>query len=205
MVDFRFYLITDRHRCGGRPLAAVVRAAVEAGVCAVQLREKDLASGALLALAQSIAPSLGKAALLINDRADVAQAVGARGVHLTERSLPVEVIRRFLPPLALIGVSVHNLAGAQRAQEGGADFILFGPVFETPSKIAYGPPQGVDRLREIARSVSLPLFAVGGITPERAPSCLDAGADGVAAIGAVMAAPDVPRAVAAFREALGGL
>ncbi len=188
-----------------RPLASVVSAAIEAGVRAVQLREKDLAPGALLALAQNIAPSLGKAALLINDRADVAQAVGAQGVHLTERSLPVEVVRRFLPPLALIGVSVHDLAGARRAQEGGADFVLFGPVFETPSKAVYGPPQGVDRLGETARSVDLPLFAVGGITPERVPSCLDAGASGVAAIGAVMAATDVSRAVAAFREALGGL
>ena len=183
----------------------VVGEAVGAGVRAVQLREKDASPAELLALAHALGPVLGDAALLINDRADVAQAARARGVHLTERSLSAAVVRSLMPPPALIGVSVHDLAGALRAQEDGADFVVFGPVFETPSKAAYGTPQGLGRLGEMVRGIDLPVFAVGGITPECAASCLEAGAAGVAAIAAVMAAPDVARAVRAFREALGGL
>jgi thiamine-phosphate pyrophosphorylase len=144
-------------------------------------------------------------ALLINDRADIAMAVGARGVHLPEVGIPVEGVRRCLPPGTLVGVSTHSRDGAMRAQESGADFITFGPVFFTPSKAPYGEPLGLLALEEVAQDIRLPIFAIGGVTPGRVKDCLATGASGVAVISAILAAEKVDVAVEAFREALGEL
>jgi thiamine-phosphate pyrophosphorylase len=197
------YLISDRTRTAGRPLLAALQAAVKAGVRLLQLREKDLSPRELYALAAEARALLDPfaATLLINDRVDVAAAVGA-GVHLTTRSLPPAAARRCLPVGALIGVSTHSLAEASFAVASGADFLTFGPVFDTPSKAAYGPPRGLDALREVCAAVSLPIYALGGITPARVTACRAAGAYGVAAIGALLEAPDIANAVAAFNCAL---
>lgn len=206
-VDFRCYLITDRRQTGGRPLVAALLAAAQAGIKAVQLREKDLAPRERYALAVEARDALAPLAarLLINDRADIACAAHLSGVHLTTTSLSPAAARCSLPPGALVGASAHSLVEAQFAEHFGADFITFGPVYATPSKASYGAPRGLAALREVCAAVRLPVFALGGITPERIHSCLDAGAHGVAAISALTDVPDIAAAVHAFAEALGGL
>ena len=124
-----------------------------------------------------------KTQLLVNDRVDVARAACADGVHLTARSLPADVVRRTCGPEFLIGVSTHTLEEAQAARDGGADFVVFGPVFETESKRAFGPPQGLAALRGITRELDgFPVLAIGGITFDNIAACLSAGARGVAGI-----------------------
>ena len=207
MLDFRCYLITDRRQTGGRPLIAALQAAAQAGIKAVQLREKDLTPRELFALAveaRSVLAPLG-ARLLLNDRADIAGAAQLSGVHLTSTSLSPAAARCCLPVATLVGVSTHTLVEARYAEQFGADFITFGPVYATPSKAAYGEPRGLAALREVCAALRLPVFALGGITPERIPPCLDAGAHGVAAISALTDVPDIAAAVGEFAEALGGL
>jgi thiamine-phosphate pyrophosphorylase len=121
--------------------------------------------------------------VLINDRADIALAAGADGVHLTARSLPADVVRSMCGPEFLIGVSTHSLAEARAAQVGGADFVVFGPIFDTESKRAFGEPQGLDKLREVTSELGeFPVLAIGGITHENSAACIEAGASGFAGI-----------------------
>ncbi len=136
------------------------------------------------------------AALLINDRVDVAMALSADGVHLTRRSLPPREARTLLGSETLIGISCHSLAEVQEAEDGGVDFIVLGPIFDTPSKAPFGPPLTTSVLRQARAMTSLPIVAIGGITSVRIPEVMAAGADGVSVISAVMAAPD-PGAAAA--------
>ena len=194
MLDFRLYFVTDRKQTAGHPLVDVVRAALDGGVRAVQLREKDLEAGELYHLALQLRKVTERynARLFINDRLDVALAVEADGVHLGQTSFPVATARRLFGPGKLIGVSTHSLAEITAA--AGADFIVFGPVYFTPSKAAYGEPQGLDRLREAVAQSPVPVFAIGGINVERIPHVLTAGAYGVAMISAISAAPDPTQA-----------
>ena len=121
--------------------------------------------------------------LLVNDRSDIARAAGADGVHLTTQSLPVDVVRKSCGAEFLIGASTHSLDAARAARAAGADFVVFGPVFETESKRAYGQPQGLDKLSEVTRELGeFPVLAIGGVTLENAGACFEAGASGVAAI-----------------------
>jgi thiamine-phosphate pyrophosphorylase len=186
------YVITDRQQTAGRPLSVVVEAALRGGARAFQLREKDLAPRDLVPLAQELrqlTQAYG-ARLLINDRIDVALAVNADGVHLTTTSLPVLVARQLLGSDRLLGVSTHNLAEARAAAEGGADFIVFGPMFFTPSKVPYGQPIGLDALRAVCAAVALPILAIGGIKKANLDQVVAAGADGIAVISAVISADD---------------
>ena len=191
------YLVTDRTRTRGRPLIDVVEAALRGGVDAVQLREKELPVTGLLALACELRDLCRRygARLLINDRVDVALAAGAGGAHLPVNSFTPADARRLLGPQALIGASAHSLAEARTAADGGADFIVFGPVFDTPSKRPFGPPVGLSALREVTRNVSLPVLAIGGITAERVETVRQHGARGVAVVSAILEAVD-PRAAA---------
>ncbi|HVR02890.1 MAG TPA: thiamine phosphate synthase [Polyangia bacterium] len=202
----RLYLVTDRHATAGRPLAEVVRAALAAvplearGAVVVQLREKDLPGRALFELAAALreVTRAAGAALFVNDRVDVALAVGADGVHLGGRSLAPRDVARVAHGLA-IASSTHTRAEvevAARARAQGADvrFAVFGPVWDTPSKRSYGRPVGVEALREAA-GVGLPVLALGGVTAARVPACLEAGASGVACIRAVLEARDPGTAV----------
>jgi len=124
-----------------------------------------------------------KTRLMVNDRVDVARAAGADGVHLTARSLPAHVVRMSCGGEFVIGVSTHSVEEAQAARAGGADFVVFGPIFETESKRAFGPPQGLDKLRDVTCALdNFPVLAIGGITLDNIAACLSAGASGVAGI-----------------------
>ena len=168
-----------------RRLVALVRSAVEARVTLVQLREKRLAGRVLYELAAAAAAvARGSGTrVLVNDRADIARAAGCDGVHLAANSLGAREVRRAFGEEFLIGVSTHSTAEAAEAREGGADFAVFGPVFDTPSKRAYGPPVGLGALAEAARELSpFPLVALGGVGVEQVGAVLSAGAAGVAGI-----------------------
>lgn len=158
-------------------VTSAIKRALDSGVRMFQLREKDLSSGNLLRLGHQVAEITRNAGaqLFINDRVDIALAVGADGVHLRTSSFSPEEARDFARDL-LIGASVHNAGEAIEKQQ--ADFLLFGPVFETPDK----PYKGLDELRTITEEVDCPVYAVGGITPDKTDDCFDAGAFGVAAI-----------------------
>jgi thiamine-phosphate pyrophosphorylase len=163
----------------------LVRAAVDTEVPLFQIREKSLHARVLFDLVTRAAEITrgSNTRLLVNDRSDIARAAGADGVHLTMHSLPVEVVRNTSGAEFLIGVSTHSLDEARAAQGAGADFVVFGPVFETESKRAYGEPQGLDRLSEVTRELGeFPVVAIGGITVENVDECFEAGARGVAAI-----------------------
>lgn len=190
MIDFRLYFVTDRHQTAGRPLVEVVHAALDGGVRAVQLREKDLLGGPLYRLAEQLRQLTYRyqARLLINDRIDVAVAVEADGVHLGQSSFPVATARRLLGAGKLIGVSTHTQTEIAAAH--GADFVVFGPVYFTPSKAAYGEPQGLERLRQAVHASALPVLAIGGIKREHVPAVLATGAYGIAVISAISSAPD---------------
>ena len=189
-VDFSLYLITDRYQTAGRPLMDVVRAALQGGVRAVQLREKDLADDALYDLAvslRSLTREFG-ARLLINRRIDICRAVGADGVQLGIEGISVAEARRTLGRQMLIGYSAHSVAEACSAEAAGADFVTFSPVFHTPSKAAYGEPVGLDRLREACATLAIPVFALGGIKKETIAEVMAVGARGIALISAIIAA-----------------
>jgi thiamine-phosphate pyrophosphorylase len=196
-VDFKLYLITDRLQTRSRNLPAVVEQAIKGGVKAVQLREKDLSINELCRLAEEIRriTSLHGAKLLINERADIAQAVHADGVHLPQNSVSVEAVRKIIGTERLIGMSCHNLDSAMSALKSGADFITFGPVFYTPSKAAYGKPVGLERLAETASILNIPVFGLGGINESNIIQVMAAGAKGIALKSAIMSA-EQPQAAA---------
>ncbi len=191
-VDFILYLITDRRQTK-LPLPEAVRQALRGGVRAIQLREKDLSVRELLSLAHEIRviTSEFNARLFINDRLDVAVAVDADGVHLGRQSMPPEAVRKVVGKRMLIGVSTHSLDEARAAETGGADFVTFGPVFPTQSKMKYGAPVGTDALREVKKLVGIPVFGLGGIKRENLREVMNAGADGIAMISAIFGAEDV--------------
>lgn len=176
--------ITDRRGIAPSPLLPRVQAVAEAGVDLIQLREKDLASRELLGLVKSAveAGRGSKIRIVVNDRLDIALATGAHGVHLGGQSVPPEAVRRHVDQGFLVGVSCHSMEDALKAEAGGADYILLGPIFDTPSKRQYGPPLGLKKLSEVASRIRIPLLALGGITVERVGSCLEAGATGIAGI-----------------------
>lgn len=194
------YLITDRAQTNGRPLVDVVAAALQGGLPAVQLRERDLTTRALLTLAEQLRELTRRcgAALLINDRIDVALACDADGVHLPARSFAIADARALLGRTRLIGVSAHGAAEVAVAAAAGADFAVLGPIYDTPSKRAYGAPFGPAVLAEARAAGTMPLFAIGGIDRERIAAVRAHGGDGVAVIRAVLSAADPAGATAAL-------
>ena len=162
-----------------------VSAAVTAGIHLIQLREKRLTSRVLFELTtRAVGIARGTATrVLVNDRADIAAGAGADGVHLTTQSLEAAVVREAFGDRLLIGSSTHSVEEARQAMDGGADFIVFGPVFESPSKKKYGPPVGLQALSGVAHKLApFPVIALGGISIRNAAECLGAGASGVAGI-----------------------
>ena len=173
----RRYYITDRRTCPD--ILGSIRRAAEAGVDFIQIREKDLNSRDLfdLTLGAVSAIRAWPTRVLVNGRVDIALAAGAHGVHIPARSILPSQFRRIAPSGFLIGVSCHSTT--ELAEAEGADFAVYGPVFDTPGK---GPPLGLDSLRDAVRISPVPIYALGGVTAEDAPSCLNAGAIGIAGI-----------------------
>jgi thiamine-phosphate pyrophosphorylase len=190
VTDFNLYLVTDRNQTGGRDLLRVLEQTLDGGVRAVQLREKDLSGRDLFLLAERCQKlcQTYRAALFINDRVDVALAVDAAGVQLAKPSIPLETARALLGSQKLIGVSTHTLEEAKEAEQNGADFVLFGPVYFTASKAVYGSPQGLPALKAIVDNISLPVYAIGGITLENLKPTQNTGVRGVALISAIVSA-----------------
>jgi len=183
--------VTDRKSLGdgesGAGVLGRIRVAAAAGVDWVQIREKDLSGLELLGLAREAVAERAGARVIVNDRVDVALAAGAAGVHLGRESLAARDVVSWCrgghaPADFFVGVSCHSLEEARAAEEAGAAYIFFGPVFDTPSKRRMGEPQGVARLGEICRVVAIPVLAIGGVSEENAGECIRAGAAGIAAI-----------------------
>lgn len=204
--------VTDRKAFAGSPqeqiraLIAKMESAASAGVDCIQIREKDLPARELAAIVEAALRRIPRSCrILVNDRLDVAAACGAGGVHLGERSVPVEQAKRFVREKKLgddflVGVSVHSLESAQLAEQAAADYIIFGPVYGTPSKVALGQPQGTDRLANVCENVSIPVMAIGGIAPRNLRDCMNAGASGIAAIRMFQDADDVHGLVQALHH-----
>lgn len=203
-INFRLLLVTDRTQAGGRSLPSLIRQAVSAGLPAVQLRERDLSTRELLPLTQEIQSITASHAvpLIVNDRVDLMMALNLDGVHLRSDSLPPLLVRQLIGPGRLIGVSTHSVEDVRRANQGGADYVVFGPIFETPSKRPFGPPLGLHLLADVCCRSSIPVLAIGGITCERVRDVRRAGAHGVAVIGALLSRDDISEAVREFRHAL---
>jgi len=201
----RVYLITDLKRIGKDRFLSAAEEALQGGVRALQIREKDLNPNDLLALALEVKPLVQRyhAKLFINDRADIAVMAGADGVHLTETSIQAREVKNSFPDL-IVGVSTHSIEGARRAETQGADFITFSPIYETPSKANYGPPQGLDLLRQATQAVRLPVLALGGITLHRVPECLEQGAFGVAVISGIWDSTHIKQQSSEYTQNFGG-
>ena len=204
--------VTDRHLLGPdedarlAALSAAIRRAIAASVDWIQIREKDLSGRRLSELVRDAVGAAGGSStrILVNDRLDIALGLGAAGVHLSEESVPVAEVTRWrnADPAHrsfLVGASCHSLAAAQQAEHDGADYIFFGPVFDTPAKRKFGPPQGLERLSEVCRAARVPVLAIGGITLENAPGCLRSGAAGLAAIRLFQDSPDLPAVLSHLR------
>ena len=196
--------MTDRKQAGGWDLVEALSQALQAGVRAIQLREKDLDTIEVYRLGERLLSLTRKAgaALIVNDRLDVAMALGADGVNLTRKSLPPKEARALVGSKMLLGISCHGLADVQEAVEGGVDFVVLGPIYATPSKTPYGPPLTPAILPQARAICSVPILAIGGVKATHVPEVIHAGADGVAVISAVLAAPDPAAATRELLEAV---
>lgn len=171
----------------------MVKAALEGGAGIIQLREKRMTGRELVEAGLAVRELTREsgALFIVNDRLDIALAVGADGVHLGQDDMPLEVARRVAGPDMIIGISTHSLDQAIEAERGGADYIGVGPLFETRSKEDICAPVGLDLLREVSAGVRIPKVGIGGVKDHNVGSVMEAGADMVAVITAVVAAPDV--------------
>jgi thiamine-phosphate pyrophosphorylase len=205
LKDLKLYLVTDRKFFSGQcSMYLALETALKAGTKFIQLREKRLPPRMLLDTAQwvsELAKEYG-AKLFINDRVDIALAVGADGVHLGQKSMPAHAVRKISKNKLLIGVSTHGIEEALKAEKDGADFITLGPVFKTLSKLKYGDPIGIDAIRKVKSGVSIPVLAIGGIKQDKVKKVIKAGADGVAVISAILAANDIKAATEKFLRVL---
>lgn len=197
----RLHLITNRRLCSARPQVEIVAEAVRGGIEAVQLREKELDQRALHGEAMALLAVLSTTPLIVNGSVTVAQAVGAAGVHLPERVGSVAAVRATLGPHALVGRSAHDLAGARAAVADGVDYLILGTIFATASKPGR-EPAGLDLVRAVARAVTVPIIAIGGITETNAAATLSAGAWGIAVMSGILCAPDPADAARRLRAAI---
>ena len=198
----RLYLVTDQASLQGRTLTDVVLAAVQGGVTCVQLREKSLNTRDFHAQAVALQTLLAPldVPLIINDRIDIALACGAQGVHLGQSDLPVQSARKLLPPEVFIGWSVESVQDVARAADLPLDYLGVSPVFATPTKTDTQTPWGLPGLAAVRAQTTLPLVAIGGVNAANAHELLRAGADSLAVVSAICAAPDPAQAAAHLRK-----
>jgi thiamine-phosphate pyrophosphorylase len=203
-IDYSLYLVTDRSLAMGRGLTEVVSAAVQGGVTVVQLREKGTGTREFLALAQAMKALLDPQGipLIVNDRLDLALACDAAGVHLGQEDMPCHIARRLLGSERLLGVSVSTPEEAHRAEREGADYLGVSPIFVTPTKRDTPAATGLAGLRLIRAATHLPLVAIGGLSAANAAAVMAAGADGIAVVSALMAAPDPRMAARELRNTI---
>ncbi len=201
-IDWSLYLVTDRAPCAGRPLEDVVEAALRGGVTVVQLREKACSAEECIALARRLQPILAAwdVPLIINDRVDVAMAVGADGVHVGQGDMAPDAVRRMVGGDMQIGLSVETLQQVEAAAALDVDCLGVSPVFATPTKTDTGAAWGLDGLRTVRGLSRLPLVAIGGIHEGNVEDVVRAGADGVAVVSAICAAGDAESAARRLRQ-----
>ena len=203
---FALYLVTDRSLSLGRPLVDVVREAVAGGVTCVQLREKEASSREFYDLARALLAVTRPAGvpLIVNDRLDIALAAGADGVHVGQSDLPLDAVRRLVPPSFIVGVSAESAADAVQAAASGATYVAASPVFATPTKTDTAPALGLDGVAALRAALppACPLVAIGGIHLGNASAVLAAGADSLAVVSEIMSAPSPRLAAAALAEIL---
>jgi thiamine-phosphate pyrophosphorylase len=206
-LESRLLVVTDRHQTNGRSLLLILQQILTVGTPAIQLRERDLSAKELLAFARDMKTIITPpdSQLVVNDRIDVALSLEGVGVHLRSNSLPVTVARRLLGPKRLLGVSAHSMDEAVQAEANGADYVVLGPVYSTPSKHSFGPPLGLSTLTAVCRAVRVPIIGIGGVTIDRARDVRRAGAFGVAVITAILGAEDVKAATRALLDATGSV
>lgn len=192
LFSSRLYAILDPEQCRGRSWQSVLDLLLGAGVSVLQLRAKQLPARDFLAIARRARAQTRArgCALIVNDRADIALAVDADGVHLGQEDLPLAAARRIMGG-KLVGISTHDARQARAAEAGGADYIGFGPVFETATKRTGYPARGLEMLREIRREIQIPIVAIGGINEENAAAVWQAGADAAAMISELLQAEDI--------------
>ncbi len=198
------YVVTDRHQTGeGKFLQTLEEIIPEQGMM-VQIRERDLGSRDLLRFAEAVHRLARpfRVPCLMNDRVDLVLAIRSAGVHLRSDSMPTREARKCLGAGALIGKSVHSAEEAFQSEQEGADFVVLGPVYETPSKRQYGPPLGVRVIREAGRRCTIPVYAIGGMTPARVENVMAAGAAGVAVVSSISQAASPREVVTAYSAQL---
>ncbi|WP_408959883.1 thiamine phosphate synthase [Natrinema sp. 74] len=204
--SWRTYLVTQASLSNGRPTTEVVRAAIDGGVDAVQLREKDASARSRYELGHELRELTAAAGvdLIVNDRIDIARPIDADGVHVGQSDLPVAVARDLLGPEAIVGCSTSTVAEARAAAADGADYLGVGAVYGTASKDVDDDKNGIgpERIAAIADAVSIPIVGIGGITTDNAGPVVKAGAAGVAVISEITAAPDPQAATAALAAAV---
>jgi len=205
-VNFRLLCVTDRAQLAAGTLDDWLAVLCWNGLRGVSIREKDLAPDDLYRLAVTCRPIFDRHHIqwTVNGDVDVARRADSTGIHLTSTQ-DVAATRNTLGPGVLLGRSVHTVPEGLAAAAAGADYLVFGPVFPTPSKAAFGAPAGLGPLRDLAAAVTVPVFAVGGITPDRAEACRTAGAWGVAVVSALMRTEVPDETLARFEHALGKL
>jgi len=206
MNERQICYVTDRRKTRDRPLLEVIGAAIAGGLDLLQVREKDLPAGELLDLVgaaqELVKQARSRCRIVVNDRLDVALAARANGVHLPAEGLPLKEVKSRAKTRFQIGRSIHSAGEAREAVKAGADYLFFGPVFETPSKVAYGAPQGVPALRKLVDSARRPVWAIGGINRETIVELREIPVAGIAAISAIGSADDPAEAVRTLRALL---
>ncbi len=201
-IDYSLYLVTDRGLSRGRTTIQIVEAALCGGVTCVQLREKTCSTREFITQALSIKDHLKRhnVPLIINDRVDIAQAVNADGVHLGQSDMPIETAKAILKDSMIIGISAESLEDAVQAEKDGADYIGVSPIYVTPTKTDAASPLGLEGLREIRKSVRIPLVGIGGLNRENAGEVINNGADGVAVVSSIVAADDPEKAARELKK-----
>ncbi|MFQ5886856.1 MAG: thiamine phosphate synthase [Anaerolineae bacterium] len=203
-MDWALYVITDAKLSRGRSHLEVAQAAIEGGASIIQFRDKEMTTRQLVETAGKIKELTEEAGipLIVNDRLDVALAVDADGVHVGQDDMPAALARQLIGPHKILGVSASTVEEALQAEKDGADYVSASPVFTTPTKPDTPPPTGLEGLRAIVEAVNLPVIAIGGINEKNAAEVMEAGAQGVAVISAVVSAPDIAAAARHLRETL---